>query len=103
MFVQSCDGLELSDMSDASVSVCAASTQFCMPAACEDVAVGIDCFCFLDGVTPTTEPLPAGCLNSGELAMSVPSSLELPLVVVKPANATQEVRAARPNKESSDS
>ena len=103
MFVQSCDGLELSDMSDASVGACAASTQFCMPAACEDVAVGIDCFCFLDGVTPTTEPLPAGCMNSGELAMSVPSSLELPLVVVKPANVTQEVRAARPNKESSDS
>ena len=35
MFVQSCDGLELSDMSDASVGACAASTQFCMPAACK--------------------------------------------------------------------
>ena len=104
MLVQSCDGLEPSDMSDASVGACAASTQFCMPAACDDVTVGIDCFCFLDGVTPTTEPLPAGCMNSGELAMSVPSSLELPLVVVKPGNVTQEVRAARiKSRESSDS
>ena len=103
MLVQSCDGLEPSDVSDASVGVCAATTQFCMPAACEDVTVGIDCFCFLDGVTPTTEPLPTGCINSGELAMTVPSSLELPLVVVKPGNLTQEVRAARiKSRESSD-
>ena len=103
MFVQSCDGLELSDMSDASVGTCAASTQFCMPAACEDVAVGIDCFCFLDGVTPTTEPLPAGCMDSGELAMAAPSSRELPLAVVKPGSITQEVRAARANRERRES
>ena len=104
MLVQSCDGLELSDMTDASVGVCATTTQFCMPTACEDAAVGIDCFCYLDGVTPTTEPLPAGCMDSGELAMAVPSSRELPLTVVKPGNITQEVRAARmKNGESSDS
>ena len=104
MLVQSCDGLEPSDMSDASVGACATTTQFCMSAACEDVTVGIDCFCFLDGVTPTTEPLPAGCMNSGELAMTVPSSLELRLDVEKPGNVTQEVRAARiRNRESSGS
>ena len=95
MLVQSCDGLEPSDVSDASVGVCATTTQFCMSAACDDATVGIDCFCFLDGVTPTTEPLPAGCMNSGELAMTVPSSLELRLDVEKPGNATQEARAAR--------
>ena len=95
MLVQSCDGLEPSDMSDASVGACATTTQFCMSAACEDVTVGIDCFCFLDGVTPTTEPLPAGCMDSGELAMAAPSSRELPLTVVKPGNITQEVRARR--------
>ena len=57
---------------------------FCMPAACEDAAVGIDCFCFLGGVTPTTEPLPAGCIDSGEIAVAVPSSLELAIVAKKP-------------------
>ena len=95
MLVQSCDGLEPPALSDARVGACATTTQFCMPAACEDTTVGIDCFCFLDGVTPTTEPLPAGCMNSGELAMTVPSSLELRLDVEKPGNATQEARAAR--------
>ena len=93
VLVQSCDGLEPSDVTGAIVAVCAATTQFCMPAACEDVTVGIDCFCFLDGLTPTTDPLPAGCMNSGELAMTVPSSLELWLDVEKPDTVTQEVRA----------
>ena len=103
MLVQSCDGLEPSDVINTSVGVCATTTQFCMPAACEDVTVGIDCFCWLDGVTPTTEPLPPGCMDSGELAMAVPSSRELPLAVVKPGSITQEVRAARANRERRES
>ena len=63
-----------------------------MEDACEPAAVGLDCFCLLGGVTPTTEPLPAGCMQSGELVVAVPSSLEMTLNAMKPGNVSQEAR-----------
>ena len=62
VLVQSCTGLNSSDAPDAIVGTCADTEDFCMAEACDDVAVGIDCFCLLAGVTPTTESLPAGCV-----------------------------------------
>ena len=61
--VQNCIGLKPSDVINVSVGTCTTTGAFCMPEACEDMAVGIDCFCMLDGVTPTSEPLPAGCME----------------------------------------
>ena len=63
-----------------------------MPSACTNKAVGIECFCMLDGITLTDEPLPAGCLEMAELKMAVPSLLELAVLVEKPSDVTQEAR-----------
>ena len=94
VLVKSCDGLELSDVSDALVGTCAdaeVTSNYCMPAACDDVAVGIDCFCLLDGLVRTTEPLPAGCMSSGKLYLDVPSSGTLTMRALKPESASQEM------------
>ena len=57
----------------------------------ESADVGTDCFCWLNGVTPTDEPLPAGCMEAAQIVMAVPSSLKISTVVHKPENMTQEV------------
>ncbi len=81
------------------------------PQACTDATVGTECRCQLNGVTPTSDPLPigacgnhhrtagsltlifrAGCMQSAQLTVSLPSSQELVLLAHKPANVSQEVR-----------
>lgn len=93
VLAQNCDGLEPSDVTGASVGACVHIEEYCMAEACEDEAVGTECYCQLQGVTPTSDPLPIGCMQSAQLAMRVPTKHEVTLLAMKPANVSQEVRA----------
>ncbi len=92
--VQNCDGLTANDTAHASVSACEdpfVETAFCPASSCDAATVGIDCYCRLGGATLTQEPLPAGCMDSGDLLVKVPSSRQMTLVVEKPGNVTQDM------------
>ena len=93
--LQNCDGLTASDAIDASVGACVDTERFCMPEACTDVAVGTECYCWLNGEEPTSDPLPTGCMESAQLEIAVPSSLEITLNAMKPADVSQEVCVGR--------
>ena len=92
VLAQNCIGLEPADVVNVSVGTCATTGDFCMPEACTDAAVGTECYCWLNGEEPTTDPLPTGCMESAQLEIAVPSSLEMTLNAMKPGNVSQEAR-----------
>ena len=97
VLAQNCIGLEPADAVNVSVGTCATTGDFCMPEACTDVTVGTECYCWLNGEEPTTDPLPTGCMESAQLEMAVPSSLEMTLNAMKPGNVSQEARVGVPH------
>ena len=92
VLAQNCIGLEPADVVNVSVGTCATTGDFCMPEACTDMTVGTECYCWLNGEEPTTDPLPTGCMESAQLEIAVPSSLEMTLNAMKPGNVSQEAR-----------
>ena len=92
VLAQNCIGLEPTDIVNVSVGTCATTGEFCMPEACTNAAVGTECYCWLNGEEPTTDPLPTGCMESAQLEIAVPSTLEMTLIAMKPGNASQEAR-----------
>ena len=96
VLAQNCIGLEPANVVNVSVGTCATTGEFCMSQACTDVAVGTECYCWLNGEEPTTDPLPTGCMESAQLEVAVPSSLEMTLNAMKPGNVSQEVRLSVP-------
>merc|ERR1712023_532665 len=90
VIAMNCVGL---NTTDTPIGTCAESTDFCLPSACSDAEMGIDCYCLIDDVR---SPQPFGCMGGAQLAMAVPSSLELPLAVDKPEMIKQEMVLSNP-------
>ena len=70
---------DLLDVSCAGVD----TQEFCMLDACTDATTGTDCYCLLDGSTPTNDLLPVGCMESGTLSVEVPSKRQITLLATK--------------------
>ena len=97
---QNCAGLDARDVLNATVAECVDTQEFCMLDACTDATTGTDCYCLLDGSTPTNDLLPVGCMESGTLSVEVPSKRQITLLATKNDEITQELVIANTGGES---
>ncbi len=93
VLVQNCEGLAAADVTNISLGSCANTLDYCFAAACADASIGTDCICLIDGVE---QQMPIGCMESAQIVMAVPSSLELRLLATKPDNLMQEMVLSNP-------
>ena len=79
-------------VANVSIGTCSDSSAYCMDEACTDATFGTDCKCMINGVEST---LPIGCMESAQIVMAVPSSLELKLPAITSASSHSCTPAAR--------